>query len=70
MTAKKSTKTGKKFREGGGIVFWLARIYTPVFLISKASRTWFLMYKIFFDSQPACLKIENFLRICHKHCYL
>ena len=29
MTAKKSTKTGKNFRGGGGIIFWLARIYTP-----------------------------------------
>ena len=29
MTAKKSTKTGKNFREGGEF-FWLARIYTPV----------------------------------------
>ena len=25
----KSTKTGKNFRGGGGIFFWLARIYTP-----------------------------------------
>ena len=26
---KKSTKTGKNFRGGGGKFFWLARIYTP-----------------------------------------
>ena len=31
-TAKKSTKTGKNFRGGGGKeFFWLARIYTPGF---------------------------------------
>ena len=28
-TAKKSTKTGKNSRRGGGDFFWLARIYTP-----------------------------------------
>ena len=26
---KKSTKTGKNFRGGGGEFFWLVRIYTP-----------------------------------------
>ena len=30
MTTKNSTKTGKNFRGGGGIFFWLARIYSPV----------------------------------------
>ena len=34
MTAKISTKTGKNFRGGGGI-FWLARIYTPVGKLKK-----------------------------------
>ena len=37
MTAKKSTKTGKNFRGGGGEFFWLARVYTLDFLSGSLS---------------------------------
>ena len=49
MTAKKSTKTGKNFREGGEIFFLLARIYTPVAVLVKSMFSSFLFSFFFFS---------------------
>ena len=41
MTAKNPQKQERILKGGGGIFVWLARIYTPVFVSAKLTRTMF-----------------------------